>query len=194
MSDDGHEIIYEPDEPDEDDRIEDAKKRGLGRSFFNVAEHDSVQEGFAAIEKYNNPIRTRYRGRTNRGQSSTYYWYCTFRSCGCKKEYRISTNKYDSTILEQESVGEHEWHELLQRNGGRGMSYSQVAMMDYAGRKTPKEITEIFCAKNKSILDADIYLRSAFTYSEKLFQDTQTASSSAVVDEKALMNKNEKKA
>ena len=67
-------------------------------------------------------------------------------------------------------------------------------MMDYAGRKTPKEITEIFCAKNKSILDADIYLRSAFTYSEKLFQDTQTASSSAVVDEKALMNKNEKKA
>ena len=58
MSDDGHEIIYEPDEPDEG--------RGLGRSFFNVAEHDSVQEGFAAIEKYNNPIRTRYRGRTNR--------------------------------------------------------------------------------------------------------------------------------
>ena len=25
MSDDGHEIIYEPDEPDEDDIIEDAK-------------------------------------------------------------------------------------------------------------------------------------------------------------------------
>ena len=112
MSDDGNEIIYEPDEPDEDDIIEDAKKRGLGRAFFSVAEHDSVQESFAAIEKYNNLIRTRYRG-----QSSTFYWYCTFRSCGCKKEYRISTHKYDSTILKQESVGEHEWHELLQRNG-----------------------------------------------------------------------------
>ena len=72
MSDDGHKIIYEPDEPDDDDRIEDAKKRGLGRSFFNVAEHDSVQEGFAAIEKYNNPIRTRYRGRTI-NQSRTRY-------------------------------------------------------------------------------------------------------------------------
>ena len=82
----------------------------------------------------------------------------------------ISTNKYDSTILEQESVGEHEWHELLQRNGGRGMSYSQVAIMDYTGR----EIICIFCAKNKSILDAGIYLRSAFTYSEKLFHNTQT--------------------
>ena len=174
MSDDSHEINYEPDEPDEDDRTEDAKKRGLGRTFFNVAEHDSVQEGFAAIEKYNNPIRTRYRGRTNRGQLSTYYWYCTFRSCGCKKEYRISTNKYGSTILEQESVGEHEWHELLQRNGGREMSYSQVTMMDYASRKTPKEIIEIFCAKNKSILDAGIYLRSEFTYSEKIFQNAQT--------------------
>ena len=173
MSDDGHEIIYGPDVHDEDDIIKDAKKRGLGRSYFNVAEHDSVQEGFAAIEKYNNPIRTRYRGRTNRGQSSTYYWYCTFRSCGCKKEYRISTNKYDSTILEQESVGEHEWHVLLQRDGGRGMSYSQVANIDYAGRKTPKEIIEIFCAKNESILDAGIYLRSAFTYLEKHFYNTQ---------------------
>ena len=99
MSDDGHDIVYEPDEPEEEDIIEDAKKRGLSRSYFTVAEHDSVEEGFAAMEKYNNPIRTRYRGRKNRGLSSTYYWYCIFRSCGCQKEYRISTKKYDSTIL-----------------------------------------------------------------------------------------------
>ena len=62
MSDDGHEIVYEPDESEEDDILEDAKKRGLGKSFFIVAEHESVNEGFAAMEGYNNPIRTRYRG------------------------------------------------------------------------------------------------------------------------------------
>ena len=54
------------------------------------------------------------------------------------------------------------------------MSYSQVAIMDYAGRKTPKEIIEIFGAKNKSLLDAGIYLQSAFSYSEKFSNNTQT--------------------
>ena len=84
------------------------------------------------MEKYNGPTQTRYKGRDNRGLSSTYYWNCTFKSCGCLKEYRIATNKYDSTILEEESVGEHECYDLLQRNGAKGMSYSQVAIMDFA--------------------------------------------------------------
>ena len=174
MSDDGHEIVYEPDEPEEEDIIEDAKKRGLGRSYFTIAEHDSVKEGFAAMAKYNIPTKTRYKGRKNRGMSSTYYWYCKFRSCGCPKEFRLATNLYTSTVVEQESVGAHHCHDLLQRNGGRGMSFSQVAIINDAGRKTPKEIIEIFGAKNKSLLDAGIYLQSAFSYSEKFSNNTQT--------------------
>lgn len=63
---------------------EDFKKRGLGRLLYIVAEHDSVQAGFAAMEKYNDPIKTRNKGRNNRGLSSTYYCSCTFRSCGCR--------------------------------------------------------------------------------------------------------------
>ena len=176
MSDDGHEIVYEPDEPQEEEIIEDAKKRGPGRLFFTVAEHNSVLEGFAAMEQYNDPIKTRNKGRNNRGVTATYYWSCAYKVCGCLKEYRISTNRYDSTVLEEESVGDHECHELLQRNGGRGMSYDQVAIMDYAatiGRKTPKDIVAVFGAKNKSLLDAGIYLRSAFSYSEKLSNDTK---------------------
>ena len=59
MSDDSLEIIYEPDEPEEDDMIdEDAKKRGAGRIFNLAAEDDSVQGGFEAMEKYNDPIKT----------------------------------------------------------------------------------------------------------------------------------------
>ena len=42
------------------------------------------------------------------------------------------------------------------------MSYSQVAIMDYASRKTPKEIIEIFVQK------IEVFLMQVFIYDQHL--------------------------
>ena len=95
---------------------------------------------------YNNPVTTRVKGRNNGGKTSTYYWQCSYNKCGCKKEWRISTNLYTSDVVEEESVGEHSCHELLQRNGGRGLSHAHVAIIQESynnGVKKPKNLVHL---------------------------------------------------
>ena len=67
---------------------------------------------------------------------------------------------YTSDVVEEESVGEHSCHELLQRNGGRGLSDALVAIVHDAinmGAKKPKNILNIIRTRAEDLLDAGIH-------------------------------------
>ena len=53
----------------------------------------------------------------------------------------------DGDIVEEESEREHTCHNLFVRNGGRGMSTGQVAIVNEAsqmGSKKPKQFLKVF--------------------------------------------------
>ena len=153
MDDDGLEFQYQPgDQVDNDVPVVDVviKRRDPGRDYFAVAYHDTIVSAIAAMNKYNEPVVTRIKGCNNRNVSCSYYWNCVFKSCGCTKEYRVVSNRYDGDIIEGES--DHICHELYVRNGGRCMSTGQVAIVNEAsqmGSKKSKQFLKVFRAKAK---------------------------------------------
>lgn len=126
------------------------KLRGPGVSWVMVASYENIQ---SARESINPDLKK--TGRSYRGVTPVYYYYCCFKSCGCKKQYRLVTSKTTSLVIEEETVGVHTMHEELQRNGGRGLSFEQVSMVKQAGClniKKPKEIVRFIVAKAGELL------------------------------------------
>ena len=163
MSDDSLELRYASGDDGETEDVPIAKRRrGEGRSWTLIGTHRTVAEGVIAMEAHNDPVVTRLKGRRNRGVSVAYYWNCAKKSCGCQKEWRISTSMFSPLVCEEESVGEHSCHELFERNGGRGLSYAQVAVVNDAvalGILKPKEVIEYFEKSAKDLLTTGINFR-----------------------------------
>ena len=159
MDDDGLDFQCQPgDQVDNDVPVVDVaiKRLGPGRNYFTVAYHDTIVSAIAAMNKYNERVVTRIKRREYRNVSCSYYWNCVLKSCGCTKEYRILSNRYD---CEEESEGDRICHELYIRNGGRGMSTGQVAIVNEAsqmGSEKPKEFLKVFRAKAKDLLASGI--------------------------------------
>lgn len=146
---------------DDEDEFDDlplvvSKKRGVGRSWSFIKNHDNLELGMKSMSEYNHPTVTRLKGRNNRARTASYYFYCAMKSCGCTKEWRIVTS-YDSLIVrEEESTGDHVFHDKLVRNGGRGMSFDQVKLVDQAfemGIKKPKAVLDFI--KKDALLHPD---------------------------------------
>ena len=160
MSDDSLELSYASGDDGETEDVPVAKKRrGEGRSWTLLGTHRTVAEGVIAMEAHNDPVVTRLKGRRNRGVSVAYYWNCAKKSCGCQKEWRISTSMFSPLVCEEESVGEHSCHELFERNGGRGLSYLQVEILNGAvalGILKSKELIEHFKLKAAELLATGI--------------------------------------
>ena len=136
------------------------RRRGEGRTWNVVATHQTVALGKQAMEKHNDPVVTRVKGRTNRGVSVAFYYTCVKKSCGCTKEWRIATSLFSSVVCEEESEGEHTCHELFQRNGGRGLTFTQLKILNDAtelGILTPKLILEHFLKKAQELLIEGIF-------------------------------------
>jgi hypothetical protein len=150
--DDVEEFVYESDHNGVDDSPEVApRRRGAGRLFEVVAQFDTLQLAITAMETYSNPYSARVKGRNNRGKTSSYYWQCSYNTCGCKKEWRISTNLYTSDVVEEESVGEHSCHELLRR----GLSFAHIAIIQEStdnGIKKPKNLVHAISKRSKALL------------------------------------------
>ena len=161
MSDTSRAISYaSEDEVEPDDEPVVKRRRGEGRHWNVLATHQSVVAGIEAMESHNHPVVTRLKGRVNRGVSVSFYWSCAKKSSGCKKEWRIATSMFSSVVCEEESQGEHTCHELFERNGGRGLSFAQVKIVNDAtelGILKPKLVIEYFSKKSKELLAEGIY-------------------------------------
>lgn len=137
----------------DDDIVEDGlsvnppRKRGKGLSWLIVSMHDNLQAGFKSMIMHNVPVVTRLKGRNNRGKTASYYFHCVKKSCGCNKQWRLVTLLDSLLVSEEESTEDHICHDNFRRNGGRGMSTEQVAIVDEAfriGLKKPKLVLKYF--------------------------------------------------
>ena len=162
MDEDSQLFVYssEDDRPLLCDVVNDgkqSKKRGPGRKWCVTTLHESLARAVERIGEYNVPTVTRLKGRTNRGKTASYYFYCSYKSCGCTKEWRLVTKLDSFDVTEEESIGDHSCHELFERNGGRGLSTIQVQIVDEAfmlGMSKPSIIIEFFNQKEKVLLAA----------------------------------------
>jgi hypothetical protein len=79
------------------------------------------------------------------------------KSCGCTKQWRIVTSLDTSLVTEEESTGDHTNHDNERRNGGRGLSFDQVKIVDDAfadGVKKTMQFINRFERKAKEQLEA----------------------------------------
>lgn len=142
---DGTEYQYsssEEEKLDVDDEIVIKNKRGKGKEWYPVRTHASMLIATRSVDS-----AFRKKGRTNRGRTMAVYYHCRFKSCGCKMEWRLVSEVFSYAVVEEETVGFHTCHDLLQRNGGRGLSFDQVQMLDTAyrlGIKKPASIVKYF--------------------------------------------------
>ena len=131
------------------------KTRGCGIIYQVIAVHQTLVAAFdSLLTEGQDP---RLKGRINRGTTSTYYYSCTMKSCGCTKQWRFCTAADSFEVTEEESVGDHSHHDDLQRNGGRGLSFEQVKIVDevHALRvNKPLLIIDIFNKKAKELHEA----------------------------------------
>ena len=126
------------------------RQRGKGRSWSFVIVHDNLQSAFTVMNNSNVPVVTRLKGRNNRGKTAAYYFDCVKKSCGCTKQWRLVTALDSLLVTEEETLEDHSCHENFRRNGGRGMSTEQVAIVDEAFRlkiKKPKAVLDYFTNK-----------------------------------------------
>jgi hypothetical protein len=135
--------------------------RGKGRSWIIIAKYPSLPDGFTHIESLNKPVVSRLKGRITRGKTNAYYYLCTKVSCGCTKQWRLSTDLYSAVVTEEESRGDHCNHDLYKRNGGRGLSDAQVTIISEAfamGIKKPASVLEVFHMRADAIHDAGLLI------------------------------------
>lgn len=124
---DGDEFQYSSDDDEnviEGDQIVVKNKRGKGKEWYPIRTYYSIVDAKNSID-----IENRIKGRVNRGSTIAFYYHCKFKSCGCQMKWRLVTSQYSYEVVEEQS-GEHSCHEMIRRNGGRGLSFEQVEMMD----------------------------------------------------------------
>lgn len=104
------------------------KKRGKGMAWLPIKVHDNIAAAKSTIDA------TRKAGRINRGRTVAFYYYCEFKSCGCKVQWRYASSLSSFEIVEEQSDDVHTCHDLLLRNGGRGLSFEQVKTLEDAAK------------------------------------------------------------
>ena len=142
--------------------VEKKRGRGKGLSWINIATHPSLLDAFSYIDNsINSPVVSRLKGRSTRGKTNAYYYMCPKVSCGCTKQWRLSTLLYSAEVVEEETRGDHYCHDLYKRNGGRGLNDAQVTIHNEAvaiGISKPTSIIEVFQYRADAILLAGMFI------------------------------------
>lgn len=160
MSDDDNVFVYQS--GDEEEAVIDAeipvvvpkKFRGPNRIWEVLEVHPNLAAAKVSMLKHNAPVVRRLVGRVNRGKTIAFYFHCVKRSCGCTKEWRLNTLLTSCAVTEEESTGDHINHDKEERNGGRGLSFDQVRIVDEAfavGISKPFQFIKDFERKAKQV-------------------------------------------
>ena len=128
--DDGLEFQYASDDENEDvdEEVVVKNKRGKGKAWRPIVIYHNMVAAKASIRDDD----TRVIGRINRGSTVALYYKCKFSSCGCQVQWRFITSQTSCEVVEEVNDLDHTCHDKLERNGGRGLSFDQVDIMELA--------------------------------------------------------------
>ena len=110
---------------DEEDEKMPPKMRGFGFSWVFLRLHEDLMVARESVD-----LLTRTKSRSYRGVTNVYNYNCCYSSCGCNKKWRFVTSRATTRVREEETEGDHSNHDLLERNGGRGLSFQQAEIVD----------------------------------------------------------------
>ena len=119
------------------------KRRGKAIAWRYVRTYENMA---AALEEYSKTKlaeNDKIRGRKSFGKSNAYYFNCQKMTCGCKKKWRLLTSMQCDEVTEEETYDEHSSHELFARNGGFGMNFDQVQLINEAVSRCPMRPLQI---------------------------------------------------
>lgn len=135
--------------------------RGGGKIWVVLKFHESLAMAIESMQSHNTPVVKRLTGRVTRGKTLALYFLCEKKSCGCKKEWRLVTALDSYLVTEEESFGDHINHDKEERNGGIGLSFGQVKIVDEAFAiqiKRPLQVIEYFIRTVNNQLEAGMFL------------------------------------
>jgi hypothetical protein len=127
------------------------RKRGANLKWKLIGNYDTMADGLNEYSKEKLLERGLIVGKVARSKTVVYNYSCNKRYCGCLKQYRITAVKHSTEVIEEETVGDHNSHELHKRNSRRGMSFEQNNMMEDAIRhnyKRPMQVIDFFATKH----------------------------------------------
>jgi hypothetical protein len=162
MLNNGNSHAYESGDDDESEKDEvelPRKKRGRGLSWRVIAVHPTLPSAFDSLTIDGSIPRLKGRNNT-KGKMYSYYYSCTKKSCGCTKQWRFVTALDSSEVTEEESAGDHSHHDELERNGGRGLSFDQVKIVDKIHAlkiKRPLRVLELFIEEAKFLHESGMF-------------------------------------
>lgn len=136
--DNGHDNVFEQQQDEKQMR-----RRGKAIAWRFVRKFESID---AALEEYTKSKlidNEQIRGRKSFGKSNAFYYNCQKMSCGCKKKWRLLTIEDSVEAVEEETYEDHSCHELFARNGGFGMTFDQVQLINEALTRCPMKPLQI---------------------------------------------------
>lgn len=120
------------------------RRRGKALEWKYVKTYENMDSASEQYTKQKLVEKEMIRGRKSIGKANAYYFNCQKMSCGCKKKWRLLVSPASPTVVEEETNDDHCKHEMFARNGGFGMTFVQVQIINEALSRYPMKPLQIF--------------------------------------------------
>jgi hypothetical protein len=123
------------------------RTRGVNLQWKQITIHDNLESALKLYSPEKMLERDLIKGKVVRTKTAVYNYSCGKKTCGCPKQYRISTVQCSVEVIEEETVEDHSNHDQHQRNNGRGLSYAQSDIIEEAlkeNMKKPQQVHSFF--------------------------------------------------
>ena len=120
------------------------RRRGKALEWKYVKTFENMEAAAEQYTKQKLVEKEMIRGRKSIGKANAYYFNCQKMSCGCKKKWRLLISPASPTVVEEETNDDHCKHEMFARNGGFGMTFVQVQIINEALSRYPMKPLQIF--------------------------------------------------
>lgn len=120
------------------------RTRGVNLQWKQITIHDNLESALSLYSPEKMLERDLIKGKVVRTKTAVYNYSCGKKTCGCPKQYRISTVQCSVEVIEEETVDDHSNHDQHQRNNGRGLSYAQSDIIEEALKENLKKPQQVF--------------------------------------------------
>lgn len=145
--------------PNEDEVVDthsdvNAKRhRGKNREWFTLATYENMENAMLDFTRDHLNQNEQVLGRSVKGDNASKYINCNKITCGCNKSWRITYRSYKTTneVILEETSDDHSNHDNYIRNGGHGLTFDQIAIVQDAllnHVRFPLKVLEYFNREN----------------------------------------------
>jgi hypothetical protein len=120
------------------------RTRGVNLQWKQITIHDNLESALNLYSAEKMLERDLIKGKVVRTKTAVYNFSCGKKTCGCPKQYRISTVQCSVEVIEEETVDDHSNHDQHQRNNGRGLSYAQSDIIEEALKENMKKPQQVY--------------------------------------------------